>query len=91
MLLQIQDNKKLLQIQHFKKATSNTGFQKATSNTGLQKATSNTGLQKAKIFLAFSRTLCYYIQALCNYVSNGTIKAAYDRSEHHEGRHPSQL
>ena len=82
MLLQIQDNKKLLQIQHFKKATSNTGFQKATSNTGLQ---------KAKNFLAFSHTLCYYIQALCNYVSNGTIKAAYDRSEHHEGRHPSQL
>ena len=55
------------------------------------KATSNIGLQKAKNFLAFSRTLCYYIQALCNYASNGTIKAAYDRSEHHEGRHPSQL
>ena len=64
-------------------------FKKATSKTGLQKA--KTGLQKAKNFLAFSRTLCYYIQALCNYASNGTIKAAYDRSEHHEGRHPSQL
>ena len=66
-------------------------FKKQLQIQDFKKATSKTGLQKAKNFLAFSRSLCYYIQALCNYASNGTIKAAYDRSEHHEGRHPSQL